>query len=127
MSTSRIQSGAARRRTQKSTDIRLAGAELYLLPVMARVPLKFGAETLTSVTCARVRLNVIDRSGRIAAGWGETPLNVQWTWPGDLSYAERQQAMIAFSINSRRPGSISTPGATRSNWVTASSSKCCLN
>ncbi len=97
MSTSRIQSGAARRRTQKSTDIRLAGAELYLLPVMARVPLKFGAETLTSVTCARVRLNVIDRSGRTAAGWGETPLNVQWTWPGDLSYAERQQAMIAFS------------------------------
>ena len=60
------------------------------------MPLKFGAETLTSVTCARVRLNVIDRSGRTAVGWGETPLNVQWTWPGDLSYAERQQAMIAF-------------------------------
>ena len=29
-------------------------ATLYFLPVRTRVPLKFGAETLTSVTCARV-------------------------------------------------------------------------
>jgi L-alanine-DL-glutamate epimerase-like enolase superfamily enzyme len=95
MSVSSTQVGAARR-THKATDVRPAGAELYLLPVLARVPLKFGAETLTSVTCARVRLVVVDRTGRAAAGWGETPLNVQWTWPGDLSYAERHQAMIEF-------------------------------
>jgi hypothetical protein len=58
------------------TDVRVVGAELYLLPVHTRVPLKFGAETLQTVTCARVRLQVRDRGGRTASGWGETPLSV---------------------------------------------------
>src|SRR6185295_7894952 len=87
---------AAKPMAGRSTDIRVTGAELYLLPVRTRVPLKFGAETLTSVTCARVRVHVRDRAGRMAAGWGETPLSVQWAWPSDLSYAERHEAMIAF-------------------------------
>ena len=80
----------------KSTDARVLGCELYLLPVATRVPLKFGAESLTSVTCARVRLRVVGRDGRPADGWGETPLSVQWAWPSELSYAERHEAMIAF-------------------------------
>ena len=80
----------------KSTDIRVTGAELYLLPVRTRVPLKFGAETLTSVTCARVRVRVRDRTGRTAFGWGETPLSVQWAWPSEISYIERHDAMISF-------------------------------
>lgn len=96
MSTSRTRAGLGRRRAGKTTDICPIGVDLYLLPVTARVPLKFGAETLTSVTCARVRLNVIGCDGRTASGWGETPLNVQWTWPGDISYLERQEAMIVF-------------------------------
>ena len=78
------------------TDIRVTGAELYLLPVRTRVPLKFGPETLTSVTCARVRIQVTDQQGRSAWGWGETPLNVQWAWPGDLGYQARHDAMIEF-------------------------------
>jgi L-alanine-DL-glutamate epimerase-like enolase superfamily enzyme len=81
----------------KSTDARVVGVELYLLPVTTRVPLKFGAEALTTVTCARVRLRVVGRDGRSADGWGETPLSVQWAWPGELSYAARHEAMIAFS------------------------------
>ena len=96
MSIGKTQIGTTRRQSLKATDVRCAGAELYLLPVMARVPLKFGAETLTSVTCARVRMNIFGRNGKGASGWGETPLNVQWTWPGELSYAERQNAMVAF-------------------------------
>ena len=32
----------------KATDARVTGVELYLLPVTTRVPLKFGAETLTT-------------------------------------------------------------------------------
>jgi L-alanine-DL-glutamate epimerase-like enolase superfamily enzyme len=80
----------------KSTDVRVTGAELYLLPVRTRVPLKFGSETLTSVTCARVRVQVSDRTGRTAFGWGETPLSVQWAWPSEISYAERRDAMIEF-------------------------------
>src|SRR5262245_21528420 len=80
----------------KSTDVRPVGAELYLLPVTTRMPLKFGPETLTSVTCARAKLTAHGRVGQEAEGWGETPLSVQWTWPGTLSVAERQDAMIEF-------------------------------
>ena len=75
------------------TDVRPIGAELYFMPVQTRVPLKFGPETLTHVTCARVRLEVCDRRGRRAVGWGETPLSVQWVWPGALSYEERHGAL----------------------------------
>lgn len=80
----------------KATDLRAIGAELYLLPVTTRMPLKFGPETLTTVTCARVKLTVRGRDGREAEGWGETPLSVQWTWPGQLSFAERHDAMVEF-------------------------------
>ena len=84
------------RAAEKRTDVRVIGAELFLLPVRTRVPLKFGAETLESVTCARVRLHVCDRTGRTASGWGETPLSVQWAWPAELSLAERYDAMLGF-------------------------------
>jgi L-alanine-DL-glutamate epimerase-like enolase superfamily enzyme len=80
----------------KETDIRCAGVALYFLPVQTRVPLKFGPETLTSVTCARVRLRVVDRRGRSAEGWGETPLSVQWVWPSTITYEERQRALKGF-------------------------------
>ncbi|MGD0537953.1 MAG: mandelate racemase/muconate lactonizing enzyme family protein [Verrucomicrobiota bacterium] len=76
--------------------IRVVGAALYLLPVETRVPLKFGPETLTSVTCARVQMTVSDDRGRRFEGWGETPLSVQWAWPGELSCARRLEAMISF-------------------------------
>jgi L-alanine-DL-glutamate epimerase-like enolase superfamily enzyme len=90
-------SGNAVAHLGKPTDVRAIGAELYLLPVTTRMPLKFGPETLTTVTCARVKLTVRDRKGRTAEGWGETPLSVQWTWPGQLSFAERHDAMVDFS------------------------------
>jgi L-alanine-DL-glutamate epimerase-like enolase superfamily enzyme len=73
----------------KPTDIRVRGTTLYYLPMQARVPLKFGPETLTEVTCARVSVHVADRLGHAATGWGETPLSVQWAWPSSLSYQHR--------------------------------------
>lgn len=80
----------------KSSDIRPQAASLYFLPVQTRVPLKFGTETLTQVTCARVELQVVDREGQVARGWGETPLSVQWVWPSAISYTERQQSLMDF-------------------------------
>src|SRR4051812_3692141 len=80
----------------RDTDLRPVTSSLFLLPVRTRVPLKFGPETLTEVTCARVRLAVQDRRGRRAEGWGETPLSVQWGWPSTLSVAERLDAMVKF-------------------------------
>ena len=79
-------------------DARVTSARLYFLPVQTRVPLKFGPETLTTVTCARVCLEVADRQGRRAAGWGETPLSVQWVWPSNLPFAVREQALKSFCL-----------------------------
>lgn len=81
---------------------RILSARLYFLPVRTRVPLKFGPETLTSVTCARVRLCVRDSRGRIAEGWGETPLSVQWVWPSSLPYEPRHRALKDFCVRLAR-------------------------
>jgi L-alanine-DL-glutamate epimerase-like enolase superfamily enzyme len=81
-----------------STDIRPIAAQLYFLPIKTRVPLKFGPEITTEVTCARVKLTVEDRRGKRSSGWGETPLSVQWVWPSSLSYEERHDALRALCL-----------------------------
>ncbi|MEA3336375.1 MAG: hypothetical protein U9R25_10730 [Chloroflexota bacterium] len=81
----------------RSSDIIPVATRLFFLPVKTRVPLKFGPETLTSVTVARVEMLVQDRQGRVATGWGETPLSVQWVWPSSLSYTKRYQELLDFS------------------------------
>ncbi|MCD6288417.1 MAG: mandelate racemase/muconate lactonizing enzyme family protein, partial [Candidatus Hydrogenedentes bacterium] len=80
----------------RKTDIRVVETKLFFLPVETRVPLKFGPETLTSVTCARVRVTVETTDGRQADGWGETPLSVQWVWPSSLGYETRHKALKEF-------------------------------
>ena len=74
----------------------VTGVALWFLPVTTRVPLKFGTEALTSVTCARVQVTVRGVDGRLASGWGETPLSVQWVWPSTLPYGPRHQALQDF-------------------------------
>ncbi len=86
----------------KNTDVRASDAALYFIPVTTRVPLKFGPETLTSVTCARVCMTIQDSAGKLAKGWGETPLSVQWVWPSSLSYEERHVLLKEFSIRLAR-------------------------
>lgn len=82
----------------KLTDARVVSARLYFLPVQVRVPLKFGTETLTRVTCGRVRVEVEDRAGRRADGWGETPLSVQWVWPSGIPYEVREERLKRFCV-----------------------------
>jgi L-alanine-DL-glutamate epimerase-like enolase superfamily enzyme len=78
-------------------DIRIESASLRFIPVETRVPLKFGSETLTSVTCARASVTVANARGIEATGWGETPLSVQWVWPSSISYSERDEDLKDFT------------------------------
>jgi L-alanine-DL-glutamate epimerase-like enolase superfamily enzyme len=83
----------------KSTDVQAVGAAIYFLPVETRVPLKFGAEVTTSITCARVCLRARDGKGCEAVGWGETPLSVQWVWPSTLPYSARHERLKNFCLS----------------------------
>lgn len=80
------------------TSFRVVGAGVFFLPVQTRMPLKFGGQTVTSVSCARVAVTVADGRGRRGVGWGETPLSVQWAWPADIPYETRHEAMKAFVL-----------------------------
>jgi L-alanine-DL-glutamate epimerase-like enolase superfamily enzyme len=79
-----------------ASAIRVQAVELYYLPIEMRMPLKFGIESVTCVTCARARVTVADSQGRTAEGWGETPLAVQWAWPSNQPYEPRHLAMRAY-------------------------------
>jgi L-alanine-DL-glutamate epimerase-like enolase superfamily enzyme len=81
----------------RTTDVLPVAATLYFLPIRTRMPLKFGPEITTEVTCARVALTAAGRDGRTAVGWGETPLSVQWVWPSTLSYEQRHQVLKTFT------------------------------
>ena len=82
----------------KATDIQVTGVEVWFLPVHTRMPLKFGGETVTFVTCATSRVMVADAQGNTAEGWGQTPLSVTWVWPSTLGYEERHAAMKAMCV-----------------------------
>ena len=58
---------------EENKKIRIVKAELYILPVTLRIPLKFGDQVLQSVSCARVKIIVENSKGKQAEGWGETP------------------------------------------------------
>jgi L-alanine-DL-glutamate epimerase-like enolase superfamily enzyme len=81
----------------KPTDTRIESVGFCLLPAQMRMPLKFGAESVSSVRCIRVAVTVSGRDGRRAIGWGETPLSVTWAWPSaTLTYDERFESMVEF-------------------------------
>ena len=81
----------------RPSDVRVLEAELTFIPIATRVPLKFGAQTVTRALCARVRVRAEDRAGRSAEGWGETPLSVAWVWPSTLGWDDRENRMRDFT------------------------------
>lgn len=75
--------------------MKLVSISLSFVPVVTRVPLKFGDQTLTEVSCARVGIEV-EGEGKTATGWAETPLSVAWVWPSKLGYGEREERLQEF-------------------------------
>lgn len=75
--------------------MKITKIDLSFVPVVTRVPLKFGDQTLTEVSCARVAVHVED-GHKSAVGWAETPLSVAWVWPSKLGYLEREDRLKAF-------------------------------
>ena len=86
----------------KPTDVRPVAAALYFLPIKTRMPLKFGPEITTEVTCARVRLTVADARGPHGRGLGrdaaERPVGLA---ERARRYEERHEVAEAFC---ERPG-----------------------
>jgi L-alanine-DL-glutamate epimerase-like enolase superfamily enzyme len=78
--------------------MKIKDVELYFLPVTLRVPLKFGAQVLENVTCARARVTLESADGATSEGWGETPLSVPWVWPSGISYSEREGVLKDFCL-----------------------------
>ena len=83
----------------KPSDIRVIDTCLYFIPLEFRLPLKFGVETVTRAMTVRVGMRVQGRDGRVAEGWGETPLSVTWVWPSSLSYDERESALKSLIVD----------------------------
>lgn len=79
-------------------DIRIVDANLSFKEIETRVPLKFGPEITTRVTCARASITVCNGEAKLATGWGETPLSVTWVWPSELSYRERNERLKGFCL-----------------------------
>ena len=77
--------------------IAIDSVQLRLIPAHNRLPLKFGAEIVTSVECLRVACTVTDGAGHHATGYGETPVAVQWAWPDPSPFTMRLDQMIAFA------------------------------
>ena len=73
----------------------VVSVDLDFVPVRMRLPLKFGAETVQSITCARVSMSLTDGI-RTADGIGETPISVAWGWPSSLPFFEREKKMLDF-------------------------------
>jgi len=78
------------------TDISPVSIDVYFIPVATRVPLKFGTQVVTHVTCVRICVTVANKQGK-AQGWGETPLSAEWAWPSSsLGHNERNEVMEDF-------------------------------
>ena len=55
----------------RSSDITIGHISLEFIPVQTRVPLKFGNEVLSSVTCAQACMEVSGVNGQRSLGWGK--------------------------------------------------------
>ena len=81
----------------KTFDVKIQDCKVEFQQVLFRTPLKFGSAVINSICCATVCMTVKNNDGKIANGYGQTPLSVGWAWPSaDLSFEYREEAMVNY-------------------------------
>jgi len=76
------------------SDIRVLSAKLQIEEAVARTPLKFGAVVVETCPFAEVRVEVENREGRRAEGYGGIFLMDQWAFPDpSVSHQRKNEAM----------------------------------
>jgi hypothetical protein len=99
---------------------RLKHLAVHFLPVQTRMPLKFGAQVVTEVTCARVMAVVENHAGHHATGWGETPLSIAWVWPSTTTpWLDRESALRSFTLTLAHRAVASPPWNHPIEWASA--------
>jgi len=76
-----------------TSDIRIRRATPHYPFVRARTPLKFGAVVVEALDFCHVCVEVENRAGKVAQGWGAMFLMDMWAWPS--AAVPHEQRMVA--------------------------------
>ena len=84
----------------KPTDIRIVEATCSFEPVTFRTPLKFGGRTVDKTFLINVEVEVQNRAGHHATGFGSMPVGNVWAWPtATLTPDQTENAVRKFAEN----------------------------
>lgn len=78
----------------KSTDVRIVEARCTFESLNFRTPLKFGGRIIDSTELINIEIDVENRGGRHATGFGSMPLGNIWAWPSDQVTSEQSASAI---------------------------------
>lgn len=78
----------------KPSDIRIVQAECQIEPIAFRAPLKFGGRVISAGSLINVTIEVENRKGHHAAGFGSMPVGNVWAWPSSTVTPEQSDAAM---------------------------------
>ncbi len=78
----------------KSTDVRILEARCTFETLDFRTPLKFGGRVIESTELINVEVDVENRGGHLATGFGSMPLGNVWAWPSADVTPEQSAAAV---------------------------------
>jgi len=85
---------------EPATDIRIRRVTAHYPFVRARTPLKFGNVVVDALDFCHVNVEVENRRGRVAEGWGAMLLMDNWAWP-TAAVPHDQRAVAMRELNRR--------------------------
>jgi len=78
----------------KSTDVRILEARCSFETLIFRTPLKFGGRVIDATELINVEVDVENRAGDPATGYGSMPLGNIWAWPSNEVTPDQSAAAI---------------------------------